>query len=575
MPMSQSLRVLLTLALGFAACGEASSPEDATPTPGGASGSGASAGSSAGASIAGGGIAQAGTGGSVAEGGTSGGSEGGAGDAGEAGAGGAEPEPLRPPFDWVGIVGTGQSLSVGATAGTISLEQPYRNLGLQDSGPDPKYPLSGGAPKWSLVPLAEPVRPKSTGKGPGYDDGQYPNNISGETPNSGMANTLSWLWKERGGAGDFVSVHSIVGWSGNKLLNIDKTGGKRAYPATLSEARVFKTAADAQGKTFGYGAIIMTHGESDASTAKYGEGLYQLLKDYNTDLKAITGQTSDIVMLVSQQSTKATGSAGSAVQVFRAGVDHPGEIICTGPKYQYQYSGDRLHLGAAGYRRLGEKYAQVFDRVVNLGESWQPLGPTAAKRSGNVIGVTFHVPEPPLVWSTHLAAPHQTVNKEWAKGRGFEVTTNAGVAVTISAAAIEGDTVWLTLQNPPATTVPLIVSYALTQDGDNNQGGNVLGLRGLLRDSDPFVGADTESIEVNVTQGQNVITSVQKGAFRRRTGFDIISEAGASKAVVVRTRDSDDQLTLSGPWTEATGKRTLSFHYDLYNYAVHFSMPVK
>ena len=56
---------------------------------------------------------------------------------------------------------------------------------------------------------------------------------------------------------------------------------------------------------------------------------------------------------------------------------------------------------------------------------------------------------------------------------------------------------------------------------------------------------------------------------------DVISEAGANKSVVVRARDSDDQLTLSGPWPDSSGTRTLSFHYDLYNYAVHFALPVE
>jgi len=51
----------------------------------------------------------------------------------------------QPLADWVGVIGTGQSLSVGAAAGTpISTVQPFNNLKLQDNGPDPRYPLDGG-----------------------------------------------------------------------------------------------------------------------------------------------------------------------------------------------------------------------------------------------------------------------------------------------------------------------------------------------------------------------------------------------------------------------------------------------
>src|SRR6266849_584608 len=85
----------------------------------------------------------------------------------------------QPLADWVAIIGTGQSLSVGAGAPPISTVQPYHNLKLLDSGPDPRYPLDGGG-DLSLVPLVEPIKPHLLG----YDDTQYPNNIAGETPNT-------------------------------------------------------------------------------------------------------------------------------------------------------------------------------------------------------------------------------------------------------------------------------------------------------------------------------------------------------------------------------------------------------
>ena len=35
------------------------------------------------------------------------------------------------------------------------------------------------------------------------------------------------------------------------------------------------------GKTYGIGAIVVTHGESDAGNTSYAAELYQLLTDYN------------------------------------------------------------------------------------------------------------------------------------------------------------------------------------------------------------------------------------------------------------------------------------------------------
>jgi hypothetical protein len=483
-----------------------------------------------------------------------------------------ETAPPKPPFDWVGIIGTGQSLSVGVTAGVITTTQPFKNLKLVDRGPDPKYPITpdAGAPMWATTPLVEPIRTNVPGSGPGFGDGQYPNNIQGETPHCGMANTLSAMWLARGGQGDYVTAHSVVGWSGHCLVDIDKAGGKRAYPASLNEARVWKGLAAAASKTFGYGGITLTHGECDASNASYGAGLFRFWQDYNADLKAITGQQQDVALLVSQQSTKATGAGGSAVQVWKAGVDHPGQIVCTGPKYQYQYSADFLHLPAPGYERLGQKYAEVLDLVVNRKVAWRPLQPNKVTRAGTTITVDFDVPNPPLVWDSHITPPHQTANTEWANGKGFEVTDASGAHLAISRVAIQGASVVITLAADPAR--PVTVGYALTQDGMGNQGGTNAGLRGLLRDSDEFAGWDAETIASNVMNGSRVVTSAAASGFLRRTGYDIVTGPGVPADTVVASHDNDGQLTLSAPWPGASGPVMLSFRHDERNYCVHFSM---
>jgi hypothetical protein len=168
------------------------------------------------------------------------------------------------------IVGTGQSLSVGYGSTPVSTEQRFGNLALRDHGPDTKYPISGGAPQYAVAPLTEPARPFVNGSGTGYTDGQYPNNVYGESPHSGTANQLSFSWASRPtNTGNFVSVHSVVGYSGSPMVNINATGNGLAYPASLTEARVFKDLADADGKSLAAGAVLLTHGESDALTPNY------------------------------------------------------------------------------------------------------------------------------------------------------------------------------------------------------------------------------------------------------------------------------------------------------------------
>ena len=86
-------------------------------------------------------------------------------------------------------------------------------------------------------------------------------------------------------------------------------------------------------------------------------------------------------MLVSQQNSVPADErmvSVSALLVLKASVDHPGEIVCTGPKYQYSYTTDtaHVHLPPQEYERLGEKTAQVYFERVVLGHDWQPLRPS-------------------------------------------------------------------------------------------------------------------------------------------------------------------------------------------------------
>jgi hypothetical protein len=476
------------------------------------------------------------------------------------------------PFDWVGVIGTGQSLSVGCCDSVpISTSQPFQNLKLEDRGPDPKYPIDGtGTPNWAALPLTEPIRAPVPGYGNcSYppDNCQYPNNIflKSETPHSGMANQLSASWRARGG--DYVSAHSVVGVGGSLLMYIAK--GTGSYKAGLSEARAFAQLAKGAGKTYGVGGIVLTHGEADASNADYATALHTFWQDYNADIQLATGQTRDVVLFASQQSTTAAPTDSSAVQLWRASLDHPGQIVCTGPKYQYTYS-DGLHMTAAGYRALGEKYAEVFDIVVNQSLPWKPLGPRKVSRTGATITIDFDVPNPPLTWDETITAAHKQDHKAWANGRGFELKDDAGNELPIASVEIQGDSVILTLEQAPAAGVKLRLAYATTPDAQGFPKGTAL--HGQLRDSDELVGYDAEKLQVQVANGSAEVTG-SAGAFARRAGRDVVEAASLPKGTSVVAINAD-ALSLSSRWSGPTGVAELAFHHDQHNYCVHFSLEV-
>jgi hypothetical protein len=275
--------------------------------------------------------------------------------------------------------------------------------------------------------------------------------------------------------------------------------GARAYAASLFEVAAIARLAAAAGKTYGVGAITIIHGESDAGNLNYANDLYQLMADYNADLPALTGQTTRIPMLVSQQNSVPGGANSvsiSAIQQWKAGVKDPDDVICVGPKYQYSYAVDpqRIHMGAGEYEKVGEKMAEVYYERVILGHHWAPLQPTGAEVSANVVNVHFHVPVPPLVWDDTLPPPHTTI-AEWANGRGFEISA-AGPAQTIDSVEIVGsDTVKITCRNDLTGTL-VTIGYAATSEGVAMAPSGTFRW-GHLKDSDPFVGSVSRTAQPN------------------------------------------------------------------------------
>jgi len=201
-------------------------------------------------------------------------------------------------------------------------------------------------------------------------------------------------------------------------------------------------------------------------------------------------------MLVSQQHSvpaDAMSTSLSTLAEWRVGVDHPGGIVCSGPKYQYPYFSDAVHLTTTGYEQLGEKYGEVYFQKVVLGQDWQPLQPTGASRAGSVVTVSFHVPVAPLAWDDTLPQPHAAAIPQWATARGFEVSTLSG-PVAITSVAIQGDTVQITCAID-LTGLYITVGYAFTAEGVPMPNGTARW--GHLRDSDPFVGATTGTAQPN------------------------------------------------------------------------------
>jgi len=475
---------------------------------------------------------------------------------------------------WVGVIGSGANLSVGVYGSPVlSTTRKYGNLKLEDDGPDPRYTFDGGG-LFSLVPLVEPIRPMPL---PGWTDYQYPNNIFGETPHTALANQLTAL-SLAADAGELVSFATVVGTIYSCIGDINKEGTGRAYSSSLSEARAIAAIAADAGRTIRYDGVVLTQGECDWYNLLYETQLLQLWFDYNADMRRITGQDGGVALIETQQSAidPYPNGEGSMLELWQAGVDYPGQIVCAGPKYQYAYAPDAYHLLSSGYIRLGEKYAEVM-AAIEAGQGWTPLQPATVTHVGNIVTVSFQDSFPPLSWDDNQPAGHQTANTAWAMGRGFEVTDlGTSQELTISSAEISGDDVVLTLGfDPDAGVIPdggIEVGYAMTGDMLGVlEAGQPAGRHGALRDSDPFVGIDAETLTVEVTQGSATIS----GLFNYRAVWDRVAPGELPRETVVLAIDSTSSyITLSNPWPGATGSTELTFWHEQRNYCVDFQMSV-
>jgi len=371
---------------------------------------------------------------------------------------------LSPTFvyrDINAILSTGQSLSTGAGGTpTLSTTQPYANLKF------PGGPLNTSAGLTSFVPLVED---------------------NDETMSSGLANLVTKMAREEVLVGQpaaqsshdiLVSAHGVLGVAYSVLK---KGGTGAAYANGIAQAQAGNKVAKAQGKSYVVRAVTNVHGESDhqEGTTDYEADLFQWQSDYETDVKAITGQAEPVPMFHTQFSSwTAYSSATSRIVLdqLAAHVNGPGKIILVGAKYHLPYQPDGIHLTNEGYRHMGEDYAKAYRRVVLEGKVWEPVRPKTITRLGAVVTVKMHVPAPPLVIDTTLVTDPGHNGFEWADDGGPSTPTITKVAVTAP------DTVEITLSATP-TAGNKRLRYAYT-GVPNARAGATSGARGNLRDSD-------------------------------------------------------------------------------------------
>lgn len=353
---------------------------------------------------------------------------------------------------------TGQSLAAGAF-GTpaLSTSQPYSNQATTRLGVLSPY----------------------TSASDGADQ---------ERPSCAFINSLTFLSPAQA----FASIHRFYGAAGTAYSGLKKGGSSGVYEEHIT---TITNLHNAQIATGGIRCVcfMVVHGETDddldTTYAQYLADLKEWVDNFDTDIRAITGQAERVLLITDQlASFTKNGNATSGIPIAQLSAsrerDYINRIFCAGPKYQFSYH-DGVHLAdGTQYRRCGEQLAKVADYVLRQGKIWYPLSPGAVHVNGNDIEIAFRVPAPPLVFDTTRVALKANYGFEYYDPNG------GGPVINGLPSLIDGYRVRVPLSGPPRSGSRIRYAFTGTPGhwagpGFGLNGANDSGsARGNLRDSD-------------------------------------------------------------------------------------------
>jgi hypothetical protein len=359
------------------------------------------------------------------------------------------------------IVGNGQSLSEGqgTTARTAGL---YDNK-MFSAGIKP----ANGAALTAFVNASE----QATERG----------NVSATNLVTGLARSIAGTNPDPDKR-DVRFLISHVGYGAKALTYLKKNptidgSETTSYANAIQQVTAAKTIANGSG--YGYEVLAMPfhHGESDdygsRSAPFYGAQLEQFWLDYNTDIKAITGQVRDLTMFITQCSShqRFDGAAYSSIEVYRLFKLFPLRYVIVCPKYFMSYSDAIAHLDTNGSNMMGDLVGAAMAQHFLEGNPWKPLYPASVTRSGATLTVVFHVPVEPIVFDTVVVTNPGSY--------GFEYVNTSNASVTINSVSIlNTNTIEIVLASATAGKL----RYAYTGVVGSAPGA-ATGPRGNLRDS--------------------------------------------------------------------------------------------
>lgn len=326
----------------------------------------------------------------------------------------------------------------------------------------------------------------------------------------------------------FKIIGCTGGEGGMSVAELSK--GTQYYDNVINFIRAAKVKCEEAGLTLTVPCFTWTQGEEDMRAggiaANYGVGNYdpfayknrlkKLIDDFNADIKAITGQTAD-VLCVSYQVASHTSYARYpriALQQQQLAMEDD-RMILAKVMYDVDYATEgnyQVHAPAATYRNMGNMYGVAIFRACVLQEKVEALHPTDFNVEGTEVYIKFNVPSGNLELDTTLINNlpdgnfgFQIYNVNEQNGKAGSISTATTIIEKVE--IISRDIVKLTLNREPEPGETL--TYGINGDywqnisgsktkmtggegADNiTKSGRKHGARGCLRDSQPLKNLNT------------------------------------------------------------------------------------
>ncbi|MBY6308637.1 hypothetical protein [Alcaligenes faecalis] len=311
----------------------------------------------------------------------------------------------------------------------------------------------------------------------------------GITQMEGFAAQMHRIYRERLGF-DVPSVYLVGGYGGRVQSGLKK--GTRLYDNLIAGVRRACELAREKGYIPIVPGMLIVHGESDSGRADYMSSILTWQSDFESDIKALTGQHGVIPFICSQASTF-VAPASLPVQSrdlygvlapFAASRNHPDKFIVAGAYYSIPMSPDLLHLASAGHFKNGERLAFAVEAAVFGRRSLGGCEPVQSNPVTLESARTVRVRLDPTYGAVVFDDSHPLNPAAEDGAYGFELFDGeTGLKVEIESVVVDGKDVLITAVEPIRVGQYRAVGYALQGYGNTK----VLGEqgRGQVRDERP------------------------------------------------------------------------------------------